>query len=128
MYRAFDAYGQLPWPQELKDSIWMERVRLRQHCKGNMKDYKQFWNDHGENFEIWFLEQPIEKLKRCFQLPRQEVLERLKQQNHEFHNSFGTLLCGGMFAMFSFLSVCPATWLALETICMFLIFLSLYHT
>lgn len=88
------ALEKLPWPQELKDSIWMERVRLRQFCKGSMKEYKQFWTDHGENFEIWFLAQPIEKLRKWFQLPRQEVLERLKQQNYRFHTSFGTLLCG----------------------------------
>jgi hypothetical protein len=73
----------------------MERVRLRQFLKKKMKEYKDFWNNHGENFESWFQAQPAKKLRKCFQLPRQEVLERLKQQNFNLHQSFGTLLCAG---------------------------------
>eukprot|EP00980_Cylindrotheca_fusiformis_P021501 scaffold8353_cov138-Cylindrotheca_fusiformis.AAC.32 len=83
----------LPWPPEMKDTVWMERVRLRQFCKKNMKEYKNFWNEHGEAFEAWFRKQSGEKLRKCFQIPRQEVLERLTQQNFVLHTSFGTLLC-----------------------------------
>ena len=73
----------------------MDRVRLRQFCKNNMKVYKQFWSDHGEDFKSWFQLQSGEKLRKLFQLPRQEVLERLENQNFKLHKSFGTVLCAG---------------------------------
>ena len=50
------ALEKLPWPQEMKDEVWKERVRLRQYCKKNMKDYKSFWDDHGEAYRAWFQE------------------------------------------------------------------------
>lgn len=97
------ALDKLPWPQEMKDQIWMERVRLRQYCKSNMKDYKKFWNEYGDEFSTWFRKQPEERLRKCFQLPRQEVMERLKNQNYILHQAFGTLLCGGEISCFFFL-------------------------
>ena len=78
----------------------MERVRLRQYCKTNMKDYKQFWKEYGDEFSTWFRKQPEERLRKCFQLPRQEVMERLKNQNYILHQAFGTLLCGGEISCF----------------------------
>lgn len=85
---------------KLKDAVWMDRVRLRQFCKKNMKDYKTFWLDHGEDFECWFHSQSNEKLQKLFQLPRQEVLDRLENQNFKLHKSFGTVLCAGKFRYF----------------------------
>ena len=73
----------------------MDRVRLRQFCKKSMKEYKQFWLDHGEDFERWFQSNSAEKLRKLFQLPRQEVLDRLENQNFKLHKSFGTVLCAG---------------------------------
>ncbi|KAG7343142.1 hypothetical protein IV203_021087 [Nitzschia inconspicua] len=87
------ALDKLPWPPDMKDQVWIERVRLRQYCKGTMKMYKQFWNEHGEAFEVWFMRLPKESLCRYFQLPRTEILERLQQEKFHMHASFGTVLC-----------------------------------
>lgn len=87
------ALDKLPWPADMKDQVWMERVRLRQYCKKNMKDYAKFWNDHGAAYEAWFYQLPKTKLCRLFQLPRTEVMERLQQQKFHVHASFGTVLC-----------------------------------
>ncbi|KAG7372276.1 hypothetical protein IV203_018419 [Nitzschia inconspicua] len=62
------ALDKLPWPPDMKDQVWIERVRLRQYCKGTMKMYKQFWNEHGEAFEVWFMRLPKESLFAHFQL------------------------------------------------------------
>ena len=87
------ALDKLPWPQEMKDEVWKERVRLRQYCKKNMKDYKSFWDDHGESYGIWFQELSKKRLCRFFQLARTEVMERLQQQKFHMHAAFGTVLC-----------------------------------
>ena len=75
----------------------MDRVRLRQFCKKSMKEYRQFWLDNEEDFERWFQGQSDEKLRKLFQLPRQEVLDRLENQNFKLHKSFGTVLCAGTY-------------------------------
>ena len=85
--------AKLPWPSNMKDQVWMERVRLRQHCKKTMKEYAQFWKEHGAAYEAWFYELPKTKLRRWFQLPRTEVMEQLQQQKFHIHASFGTVLC-----------------------------------
>jgi hypothetical protein len=87
------ALDKLPWPPDMKDEVWMERVRLRQFCKKTMKTYKRFWEDHGEQYEPWLLEQTKQQLCRWFQLPRTECLDRLQQEKFHIHASFGTVLC-----------------------------------
>lgn len=87
------ALEKLPWPQEMKDEVWKERVRLRQYCKKNMTDYKSFWEDHGEDYRVWFQELSKKRLCRFFQLARTEVMERLQQQKFHMHAAFGTVLC-----------------------------------
>ena len=44
-----EALYRLPWPVEMKDEVWMERVRLRQYLKRSMKRYKEFWDDQSSN-------------------------------------------------------------------------------
>mmetsp|Transcript_17185 Transcript_17185/g.35295 ORF Transcript_17185/g.35295 Transcript_17185/m.35295 type:complete len:279 (-) Transcript_17185:137-973(-) len=87
------ALEQLPWPQEMKDEVWKERVRLRQYCKKNMVLYKTFWEEHGEEYQSWFHELTKQKLCRYFQLARTEVTERLQHQKFHMHAAFGTVLC-----------------------------------
>jgi len=88
-----NALDALPWPPEMKDQVWMERVRLRQFCKKNMSHYRSFWEDHGEKYQDWFRSIPTSKLRRLFQLPRSEIVERLKTQKYHMHAAFGTVLC-----------------------------------
>lgn len=87
------ALAALPWPPDMKDQVWMERVRLRQFCKKNMIKYREFWEQHNEGYEAWFLDLPTERLRRLFQLPRSEIVERLKTQEYHMHAAFGTVLC-----------------------------------
>ena len=87
------ALEKLPWPQDMKDEVWKERVRLRQYCKRNMVSYKSFWEDHGDGYKEWFQELPKKRLRRFFQLARTEVTERLQQQKFHMHAAFGTVLC-----------------------------------
>lgn len=59
-----------------------------------MKLYKSFWNENGEAYETWFLSRPPARLRTLFQLPRSEIVERLKnEEQYHFHASFGTVLC-----------------------------------
>ena len=88
-----NALDKLPWPQDMKDEVWRERVRLRQYCKRNMNTYKSFWEEHGEQYKSWFQELAKQKLGRFFQLARTEVIERLQQQKFHMHAAFGTVLC-----------------------------------
>jgi hypothetical protein len=87
------ALDQLPWPPDMKDQVWMERVRLRQYCKRTMNKYKHFWEEHAEAYEEWFYQLSNQELCRYFQLPRTEILERLQQEKFHVHASFGTVLC-----------------------------------
>ena len=87
------ALEKLPWPQDMKDEVWKERCRLRQYCKGNMKAYKFFWEEHGEEYQSWFQELSKKRLCRYFQLARNEVMERLQHQKFHMHAAFGTVLC-----------------------------------
>jgi len=90
-----NAFDILPWPPTMKDEIWMERVRLRQFCKQQMKDYNIFWKEHGIQFSHWFLHTLTTKhCQRFFQLPRSEILERLKvHRQYQVHAAFGSVLC-----------------------------------
>lgn len=87
------ALDRLPWPSDMKDQVWMDRVRLRQFCKSRMKVYANFWAEHGDGYESWFLSLPTEKLRKWFQLPRTEIVARLEQHGHHMHAALGTVLC-----------------------------------
>lgn len=87
------ALDKLPWPQDMKDEVWKERVRLRQYCKRNMHTYREFWEKHGEMYQSWFYSLPKQKLRRFFQLARTEIMERLVQEKFHLHAAFGTVLC-----------------------------------
>jgi len=87
------ALDRLPWPQDMKDEVWKERVRLRQYCKRNMKTYHSFWEEHAKKLQPWFYQLPKQKLCSIFQLARTEIMERLQQQKFLFHAAFGTVLC-----------------------------------
>jgi hypothetical protein len=86
------ALDQLPWPPDMRDQVWMERIRLRLKLKTAMKDYKEFYEQHGDSYEHWFQQQAPSRLKKLFQLPRTEVTDRLKEE-YSIHAAFGTVLC-----------------------------------
>jgi hypothetical protein len=69
-----------PWPKELRDQIWADRVRFRQKAKMNMKDYQAFWKTHGDAFGTWLGGQP--NLNRLFQMPRSEVMTVIRSSQY----------------------------------------------
>eukprot|EP00934_Nitzschia_sp_Nitz4_P001121 Nitzschia sp. Nitz4//scaffold10_size219509//72090//72806//NITZ4_001416-RA/size219509-processed-gene-0.232-mRNA-1//1//CDS//3329532884//1121//frame0 len=87
------ALDKLPWPADMKDQVWMERVRLRQHCKKSMGHYREFWKEHESGYVEWFKGLPAPKLRRLFQLPRTEIFEQIKSQKYQLLHAFGTVLC-----------------------------------
>lgn len=98
-----NALSALPWPPEMKDQVWMERVRLRHLCKQQMKSYREFWQTYGPGFKEWFHELTTSRLQRYLQLPRSELLEVLKSKDdntdgnksssYQIHAAFGSVLC-----------------------------------
>jgi len=81
-----------PWPAELRDQVWADRVRLRHKMKMEMKEYRNFFNNHGSGFQEWLLKQPASDLRRLFQVPRQEISEMV-QTRYNIHSAFGVVLC-----------------------------------
>ena len=61
-----------PWPQELRDQIWADRVRLRQKAKPSMKVYSEFVKQHWNGFVEWISQQT--NLHRMLQMPRSEIM------------------------------------------------------
>jgi len=81
-----------PWPVDLRDQIWADRVKLRQKLKREMPAYAEFWKMHGETFSEWCRENAVNKVQRLLQLPRSEVMETI-QQKYGIHSAFGVVLC-----------------------------------
>mmetsp|Transcript_38045 Transcript_38045/g.53606 ORF Transcript_38045/g.53606 Transcript_38045/m.53606 type:complete len:280 (-) Transcript_38045:27-866(-) len=82
-----------PWPPEMREQVWSDRVRLRHKLKKEMAVYKQFWDDEGEPFQHWIRSEILPKrLRKFLQMPRSEVTERLRTQ-YGIHSAFGIVLC-----------------------------------
>ena len=87
----------LPWPVDLKNQVWMERVRLRQLLKKDMiPTYKEFFNVHGEGYKQWlYNEVTPRRMFNIFQLSRTELQNYWnKESKYNIHAAFGTVLCG----------------------------------
>lgn len=82
-----------PWPPDMREQVWSDRVRLRHKLKKEMRAYQSFWEDEGEQFQDWIRNdlQP-KQLRKMLQIPRSEVTERLKGK-YNIHSAFGTVLC-----------------------------------
>lgn len=80
-----------PWPVELRDQIWADRVKLRQKMKRDMPVYADFWKQHGDGFPDWCRNHAA-IVQRLFQLPRSEILETVRQK-YGVHSAFGVVLC-----------------------------------
>jgi len=83
-----------PWPSELRDQIWMDRVKLRQYCKKDMKSYRQFQKEHGPAFASWLRDtQRLVQLQRWLQLPRSEIMETILNQKYNIHSAYAVVMC-----------------------------------
>jgi len=106
-----------PWPPEMRDQVWADRVRLRLKMKGEMGGYRSFLDsvvgkadggaavavadgdgeeeeeeDGATRLKKWCIETlgPV-KLQRLFQMPRAEVVEQLNNR-YGIHSAFATVL------------------------------------
>ena len=82
-----------PWPSDLREQVWVDRVRLRQGLKRDRDRFDGFWASHSDGFVSW-LHTPgtIERLRRWLQVPRTEVMEVI-QQKYSIHSAFAVVLC-----------------------------------
>lgn len=91
-----------PWPDEMRDSIWADRVKVRYKMKKEMKSYKEFWNelagcdDDADSEEVlirWFVDElGPEAMRRIFQMPRSEITE-IMSNKYGICPAFGTVIC-----------------------------------
>lgn len=83
-----------PWPPDMRDEVWADRVRLRYKMKKEMINYKNFFDGVERNdLAIWCKEiLGLSGLRKLLQMPRSEVTERVKH-HYGIHSAFAVLLC-----------------------------------
>lgn len=81
-----------PWPPDLRDQVWSDRVRLRQKLKLDIASYEEFWEAHEDAFVRWCHDQDSSFWRRHFQLARNEIMEEVRQK-YNIHSAFGVVLC-----------------------------------
>jgi hypothetical protein len=89
-----------PWPKDLQDQVWADRVRLRQHMKRDMPSYATFWREHGTACREWITaagrtETTAALLRRMFQVSRSEISLVLSER-YNIHSAYGVVLCAAL--------------------------------
>jgi hypothetical protein len=89
------AADQSPWPPEMRDSVWADRVKVRYKMKKEMNEYKEFMEevDEGKLKEFCRKDLGAKKIKQIFQMPRSEVTDILSNR-YGVCSAFGTIMCG----------------------------------
>jgi len=89
-----NAADQSPWPPEMRDSVWADRVRVRHKMKKEMNEYKEFMEevDDEKLKEFCRKELGAKKIKQIFQMPRSEVTDILSNR-YNVCAAFGTIMC-----------------------------------
>lgn len=81
-----------PWPPQIREQVWGDRVRLRLKMKQQMKTYGTFLNqytiDEVRNFCI--MSENALMLKKIFQMPRALIMEEIKE--YGIHSSYSNVL------------------------------------
>ena len=87
------ALQQSPWPPNMRDQVWGDRLKLRHLMKKEMTaKYATFWKQHGTALAEWCRAQPPLVLQKIFQMPRTEITERVKT-DYNIHSAFAVVLC-----------------------------------
>jgi len=86
------AMARSPWPPEMREEVWSDRVRVRHKMKKEMSHYKEFWTEHGDDFTEW-CKTGIEPkaLRKILQLSRSEIVDQLRSR-YAIHSAFGHVL------------------------------------
>lgn len=91
--KEIQALENSPWPPEMRELVWADRVRLRHKLKKSMKEYHEFYEKHGEEFQEWIKNTlPPKQLKKILQVPRAEITDSLRTK-YNIHSAFGIVLC-----------------------------------
>lgn len=101
-----DEKSQSPWPIEMRDSIWSDRVKVRYKMKKEMNRYKEFWVEgirvESDSFNDEVRERVLlnwcknelgwQALRRIFQMPRSEITDILSSR-YGVCPAYGTVMC-----------------------------------
>jgi hypothetical protein len=89
-----NAADQSPWPPEMRDSVWADRVKVRHKMKLEMKGYREFMEEAGEEALKEFCKKELggKKLRQMFQMGRTEVTNILSER-YQVCAAFGTIMC-----------------------------------
>jgi len=96
------AVEQSPWPKDMRDHVWGDRVLLRFRLKKDISVYRDFWHevegtteeDKLHNLKLWCNETlGAMGLLKLLQLPRSEITEHI---HHKYgiqkHSAFGIVM------------------------------------
>lgn len=98
---AINSADNSPFPPEMRDSIWGDRVKVRFKMKKEMKGYQEFLDSLNEEQENkneldvlmkFCKDVGVKKLKQVFQMPRSEVTDILSNK-YTICGAFGTIMC-----------------------------------
>lgn len=86
-----EALDHHPWPSDLRDQVWADRVRLRQRLKREMRGWRDFWKEYGEGFRMWCYEN-ADSVATLLRLRKSRVVEVLRE-NYKVHAAYAVVLC-----------------------------------
>lgn len=83
-----------PWPEEMRDSIWSDRVKVRYKMKKEIKIYSDFMEEVGKDQLLKFCMEDLkpQALKKIFQMARVQVTDILSNR-YKVCAAYGTLMC-----------------------------------
>jgi len=83
-----------PWPTDMRNQVWADRLRLRLLLKKEMKQIDEFNAEHFKKFKYWCYSQSPRRLRKILQLPRSSITETLgSQYNIHSEHAFAIVLC-----------------------------------
>lgn len=92
--QELNAIDTSPWPAEMRDSIWSDRVKVRHKMKKEIKIYREFTEEIGEENLLRFCMDDLNPLilKKHFQMARSQVTDILSSR-YNVCAAYGTLMC-----------------------------------
>lgn len=81
-----------PWPPEIREQVWGDRVRLRLKMKQQMKNYKAFLTEYSleDIKEFCLLKDNVQIMRKIFQMPRMMIMEEIKEYN--IHSAYSNVM------------------------------------